>query len=35
MQTGRVTAVNYQDGAPKLLLNTGQAIAPTQILEVR
>jgi flagellar basal-body rod modification protein FlgD len=35
MQTGTVTGVNYQDGAPKLLLNTGQTIAPAQIMEIR
>lgn len=35
MQTGTVIGVNFQDGTPKLLLNTGQSIAPAQILEIK
>lgn len=35
LQTGMVTGLNFEGGAPKLMLNTGQAIAPAQILEVR
>jgi flagellar basal-body rod modification protein FlgD len=35
LQTGQVTAVTFADGTPKIVLNNGQSVAPSQILEVR
>jgi flagellar basal-body rod modification protein FlgD len=35
LQTGQVTAVTFADGIPKIVLNNGQSVAPSQILEVR
>lgn len=35
LQTGTVTGLNFDGGSPTLMLNTGQTIAPNQILEVR
>lgn len=35
LQIGQVTAVTFADGIPKIVLNNGQSVAPSQILEVR
>ena len=35
LQTGQVTAVTFADGTPKIVLSSGQAVTPSQILEVR
>jgi flagellar basal-body rod modification protein FlgD len=35
LQTGQVAAVTFADGTPKIVLSSGQAVTPSQILEVR
>jgi len=35
LQTGQVTAVTFANGTPKIVLSSGQSVAPSQILEVR